>query len=368
MNANQHPAIELLCKLISTESFSGQEDQTVQHIIDFLHGNRIKTKRIGNNAIAGLNNYDGRKPVVLLNSHHDTVRPNKQWTKDPFTAEFEEDKLFGLGSNDAGASLVSLICVYVELQKQELPFHLILVASAEEENSGTNGIESVLPMLPEIHCGLVGEPTGMNAAIAERGLMVLDCTAKGKSGHAAGNEGENAITTAIKDIQWFQNYQFPQYSEWLGAVKMTVTIINAGSQHNVVPAECSFTVDVRIPETYTHEEILQTIKQHVSSEVKPRSLRMRSSSIATDHPLVHAAKSCGKQLYGSPTSSDQALMPFPTIKIGPGDSARSHTADEFIYCNEIINAITDYKNILLRLGAELNETQSKNITEILKVK
>lgn len=368
MSENKHPAIELLCKLISTESFSGQEGQTAQHIIDFLHSNRISTQRVGHNVIAGLNNYDGSKPVVLLNSHHDTVRPNKQWTKEPFTPEFEEDKLFGLGSNDAGASLVSLICAFVELKEQELPFHLILVASAEEENSGTNGIESVLPFLPVIYCGVVGEPTGMNAAIAERGLMVLDCTAKGKSGHAARNEGDNAITHAIKDIQWFHNFQFPKASEWLGAVQMTCTIINSGSQHNVVPAECSFTVDVRIPETYTHEEILQTIKQNVSSEVKPKSLRMRSSSIAIDHPIVRAAEFCGKQLYGSPTSSDQALMPFPTVKIGPGDSARSHTADEFIYCSEIINAITDYKNILLRLSVELNETQSKNTTEILNVR
>jgi acetylornithine deacetylase len=296
------------------------------------------------------------------------VRPNKHWTKDPFLPVFEDDKLFGLGSNDAGASLVSLIYAYVELQKQELPFHLVLVASAEEENSGTNGIESVLPVLPEIYCGVVGEPTGMNAAIAERGLMVLDCLAKGKSGHAARNEGENAITNAIKDIQWFHNYQFPKISEWLGGVKMTVTLINAGSQHNVVPAECSFTVDVRIPETYTHEEILQTIKQHVSSEVKPRSLRMRSSSIAIDHPIVRAAKFCGKQLYGSPTSSDQALMPFATMKIGPGDSARSHTADEFIYCSEILNAISDYKRILIRFAEELNESHLKNTTELIEVK
>lgn len=368
MNAKQHPAIQLLCQLISTESFSGQEGQTAQHIMDFLHDNRITTKRIGNNVIAGLDNYDGMKPVVLLNSHHDTVRPNKHWTKDPFIPVLEEDKLFGLGSNDAGASLVSLICAYVELKEQELPFHLILVASAEEENSGTNGIESVLPVLPVIYCGVVGEPTGMNTAIAERGLMVLDCLAKGKSGHAARNEGENAITNAIKDIQWFQNYQFPQYSEWLGGVKMTVTLINAGSQHNVVPAECSFTVDVRIPETYTHEEILQTIKQHVSSEVKPRSLRMRSSSIAIDHPLVRAAQINGTQVYGSPTSSDQALMPFPTVKIGPGDSARSHTADEFIYCSEIINAIADYKNILLRLGEELNIELAKNTNELIETK
>lgn len=367
MNANQHPAIELLCKLISTESFSGQEDQTVQHIIDFLHGNRIKTKRIGNNVIAGLNNYDGSKPVVLLNSHHDTVRPNKHWSKDPFTPVFEEDKLFGLGSNDAGASLVSLISVYVDLHQLELPFHLILIASAEEENSGCNGIESVLPHLPEINCGIVGEPTGMYAAIAERGLMVLDCIAKGKAGHAAREEGENAIANAIKDINWFQNFQFPKISEWLGRVKMTVTIINAGSQHNVVPAECKFTVDVRIPETYTHEEILQTIKQHVSSEVNPRSLRMRSSSIAIDHPLVHAAQYSGMKLYGSPTSSDQALMSFPTVKIGPGDSARSHTADEFIYCSEIINAISDYKKFLLQFGEELKKTESKNTTELIDV-
>lgn len=368
MSENIHPAIELLCKLISTESFSGQEGQTAQHIINFLHNNRITTKRIGNNVIAGLDNYDGKKPVVLLNSHHDTVRPNNHWTKDPFIPVFEEDKLFGLGSNDAGASLVSLICAYVELKEQELPFHLILVASAEEENSGSNGIESVLPMLPEIHCGIVGEPTGMNVAIAERGLMVLDCLAKGKSGHAAGNEGENAITNAIKDIQWFQDYQFPKYSEWLGGVKMTVTLINAGSQHNVVPAECSFTVDVRIPETYTHEEILQTIKQHVSSEVNPRSLRMRSSSIAIDHPLARAAQSNGKKVYGSPTSSDQALMPFPTVKIGPGDSARSHTADEFIYCSEITDAIADYKNILLRLDEELNIELAKNTNELIDTK
>jgi acetylornithine deacetylase len=366
MTTGHHHVIELLCKLIRTPSLSGQENITANIIADYLHQHGITTQRYGNNIVAG-NDKDAKgKPVVLLNSHHDTVRPADHWSSDPLVPTIINGKITGLGSNDAGGALVALITTYIELHNKDLPFHLILVASAEEENSGHNGIESVLPHLPEIYCGIVGEPTLMNAAVAERGLMVLDCVAHGVSGHAARDEGRNAIVEAIDDINWFHSFRFPEISEWLGEVKMTATIINAGTLHNVIPGECRFTVDVRVTDVYTHEEILSTIRANVKSKVTPRSLRMRSSRIETEHPLVKAVVACGKHLYGSPTSSDQALMNFPTLKTGPGDSARSHTADEFIYADEIINGIRDYKSILHHLADELRTSEPQfKATEII---
>jgi acetylornithine deacetylase len=258
----------------------------------------------------------------------------------------EDGKLYGLGSNDDGASLVSLLQVFRVLREQQLPFNLIYLVSAEEEVSGKNGIEHVLPMLPHIDIALVGEPTGMQPAIAEKGLMVLDVTAHGKAGHAARNEGDNAIYRAIKDIQWFQTYRWEKESELLGPVKMSVTIINAGTQHNVVPDKCTFTVDVRSNELYTNQELYEQICRHVESDVQARSFRLNSSSIELTHPLVQRIIQLGGRPFGSPTLSDQALMPFPSLKMGPGQSSRSHTADEYIEVKEIEEAIDFYLKVL----------------------
>jgi acetylornithine deacetylase len=286
----------------------------------------------------------------LLNSHHDTVRPNPGYTRDPFSPDIENGKLFGLGSNDAGGPLVSLIMTFFYFYEHpNLKYNLVMAATAEEEVSGTNGIELIWNDLPKIDFAIVGEPTLTDIAVAEKGLLVLDCFTKGKAGHAAREEGVNAIYLAIKDIEWFRTYRFPKVSEALGEVKMSVTVIHAGQAHNQVPAECTFTVDIRATDAYTLEEILETVKQHVSCEVKPRSLRLRPSGIAADHPVVVAGKALGKKLYGSPTTSDQALIPAPSIKMGPGDSARSHSADEFIFVNEIETGINSYITLLEKI-------------------
>ena len=347
-NRPYQEAVELLQKLIATPSFSMEEDKTAGIIEDFFSKKNIPTNRLLNNVWAVNKYFDETRPTILLNSHHDTVKPNPQCTKDPFSPIVEDGKLFGLGSNDAGGCLVSLIeafCHFYEMEKLE--YNLVIAATAEEEISGKNGIESVLSSLPEIDFAIVGEPTLTNLAIAEKGLLVLDCTATGKAGHAAREEGENAIYKAMADIQWFQNFQFPKISETLGPIKMSVTSINTENKaHNVVPAACSFIVDIRVTDAYTHEEILETIKQHVQSEIKPRSMRLRSSKIDKDHPLVVAGTKLGKQTYGSPTTSDGALIPAPVLKCGPGDSARSHTADEFIYLKEIEEGISTYIKIL----------------------
>ena len=280
----------------------------------------------------------------MLNSHHDTVKPNPQYTKDPFSPLIEDGKLFGLGSNDAGGGLVSLLATFLYYyDKASLKYNVIFAATAEEEISGTGGIEYTLPYLPAIDCAIVGEPTEMQMAVAERGLMVLDCVSHGKAGHAARDEGENAISKSLKDIEWFNSYQFPKVSSLLGANKMSVTVIETENKaHNVVPAQCKFVVDTRINELYSFEEVLDIIKANVKSDIKPRSTRLRSTSIALEHPLVKAGASIGRTSYGSPTTSDKALMPFPALKIGPGDSARSHTANEYIYIDEIKNGIELY--------------------------
>jgi acetylornithine deacetylase len=340
-------AINLLQQLIAIPSFSKEEDKTAIVLEGFFKQHNVVAHRKGNNVWAQNLNFNSSLPTILLNSHHDTVKPNSQYTRDPFTAEIFDGKLYGLGSNDAGGPLVCLIAAFLHFYSQKnLKYNIVLAATAEEEISGTGGVESIWELLPKIDFAIVGEPTLCNIAIAEKGLMVLDCISRGKAGHAAREEGVNAIYEAFKDIQWIQHYKFPKVSETLGEIKMTVTIINAGRQHNVVPAECSYTVDVRITDQYSLEEVLALIQQNVKSEVTPRSMRMRSSGIASDHVLVQAAKKMNLELYGSPTTSDQALIPVPSVKMGPGDSARSHTADEFIYIAEIVKGIDSYISLL----------------------
>jgi acetylornithine deacetylase len=340
-------AIDLLKSLIATPSFSKEEAGTAELITAFLERRGVKAERRANNVWALNRYFDASKPTVLLNSHHDTVKPNPGYTRDPFLPEVIDGKLYGLGSNDAGGPLVSLIATFLHYNDcAGLNYNVILAASAEEEISGKEGIERVWDALPKVDFAIVGEPTLCEMATAEKGLMVLDCTARGVPGHAAREEGVNAIYRALPDIEWFRTYAFPRVSTTLGAMKMSVTIMQAGSQHNVVPSECRFTVDVRVTDAYTLEEALDIIRQHVECEVVPRSLRMRSSGIAADHPIVKAAVKHGVKRYGSPTTSDQALIPAPSVKIGPGDSARSHSADEFIYVDEIAQGINTYIKLL----------------------
>ena len=347
-NKPYQDAVELLQKLIATPSFSKEEDKTADIIEQFFSKNNIPSNRLLNNVWAVNKYFDENKQTILLNSHHDTVKPNAQYTKDPFSPIIEEGKLFGLGSNDAGGCLVSLITAFCHFYEiKNLKYNIVIAATAEEEISGKQGIESILSSLPKIDFAIVGEPTLTNLAIAEKGLLVLDCIVPGKAGHTAREEGDNAIYKAMQDISWFQHFQFPKISETLGAVKMSVTSINTENKaHNVVPAACSFIVDIRVTDLYTHEEILETISEHVQSEIKPRSMRLRSSKIEKDHPLVQAGIKLGKQMYGSPTTSDAALIPAPVLKCGPGDSARSHTADEFIYLKEIEEGINTYIKIV----------------------
>ena len=341
-------AVHLLRNLIATPSFSKEEYGTASLLTVYLGKKDIVHYRIGNNVFARNKFYTEGKPTLLLNSHHDTVRPNKGYTLDPFQPLEKAGRLYGLGSNDAGGCLVSLIAAFLYFyDRQDLPFNLVLAATAEEEISGTQGIEMALPHLGPVSFGIVGEPTQLEMAIAERGLLVIDCVAEGRAGHAARNEGENALYKAIEDIQWIRQYQFDRTSDLLGPTRMTVTVIGTeNQQHNVVPPQCKFVIDVRVNECYRFEEILDLLGQHLKSSFKPRSVRMKSSSIALDHPLVKAGLSLGKGYYGSPTTSDKALMPFPTLKMGPGDSARSHTADEYIYLEEIKTGIETYIQLI----------------------
>ena len=339
-------AITLLSSLVSIPSVSREEQQVADFLQNYMERSGIMTGRSGNNIWCISPMFDTKKPTILLNSHIDTVKPVNGWRKQPFTAKMEDGKLYGLGSNDAGASVVSLFEVYRYLSATEQAYNLIFLASCEEEVSGKNGIESVLPQLPPIALGVVGEPTEMHPAIAEKGLMVLDVTAHGKAGHAARDEGENAIYKALDDIQWFRNYRFPKESSFLGPVKMSVTQVNAGTQHNVVPDICTFVVDIRSNECYSNEELFQEICSHIQSEAKARSFRLNSSHIDAEHPFVKRAVELGRTPFGSPTLSDQALMRFPSVKIGPGKSSRSHTADEYIRVSEIEEAIGMYIKIL----------------------
>lgn len=340
-------AKQLLMDLISTPSFSGEEGQTALLIENFLKEERVPYKREYHNVWAVNQYYDQNKPSILLNSHHDTVMPNKAYTRDPFHAEISEGKIFGLGSNDAGGSLVSLIAAFVYFYaKKDLAYNLILLASAEEESSGDLGIRSMVPLLPEIDFAIVGEPTQMHLAVAEKGLLVLDCYARGEAGHAAHSKGNNAIYKAMNAIKWFETYKFDLVSETLNDTKMTVTQVEAGSQHNVVSSVCHFVVDIRVNDLYNNLEVLNIVKKNVDVEVKERSMRLNSSSIPLDHEIVKAGIKLGRDIYGSPTLSDQSNLTCPSLKLGPGDSLRSHTANEFIYEQEIDEGIDLYIKLL----------------------
>ena len=350
-NSLYDSAVLLLKQLIATPSFSKEEQQTAEIIAAFFDQHQIEFERVGNNLFAKNKHYDINKPTILLNSHHDTVLPNKGYTLNPFDPIEREGKLFGLGSNDAGGCLVSLMATFVHFYNQEnTAYNIVFAASAEEEISGVNGIELVLPKLGKIDFGIVGEPTQLEMAVAERGLMVIDCIAQGRAGHAAREEGENALYKAMEDINWIKNFKFEKVSSLLGQCRLSVTVIETDNkQHNVVPGQCKFVIDARINELYNFDEIQEVFKMNLKSSFMPRSTRMKSTSIALDHPLVKAGIQLGKGYYGSPTTSDKALMPFPTLKMGPGDSARSHTADEFIYLREIEEGINCYIQLIEKI-------------------
>lgn len=346
-NALAQEAIALLKQLISTQSFSREEEGTATLIEAFFQRKGIPFHRKKNNIWAYNRYFDASKPTVLLNSHHDTVKPNPSWTLNPYEPLEKDGKLFGLGSNDAGGSLCSLIVTFCHFyDNPHLTYNVVMAATAEEEISGREGLELIVADLPPIEFAIVGEPTEMHLAVAEKGLLVLDCIAHGKSGHAAREEGENAIYKAIDDIQWIRSYQYPKVSPTLGPIKMSVTIVNAGTQHNVVPDSCKFTIDVRVTDQYTLEEIIDIINQNIKSEIAARSVRLRPSSIPMEHPIVQAGVRLGRNTYGSPTTSDQALIDCPSLKMGPGHSGRSHTADEFIYLHEIEEGVAQYIKML----------------------
>lgn len=340
-------AIALLKALIETPSFSSEEDQTALLIENWFTQNNIPFERENNNVWAFNKHFDKNKPTLLLNSHHDTVKPNQGYTNDPFEAIVNDGKLYGLGSNDAGGCLVSLLATFVHFYSNEnLPYNLVMVASAEEESSGKNGLNSVLKHLPELECAIVGEPTLMQLAVAEKGLLVLDVIVKGTASHAAHNNPDNPIYNAIPVIEWFKDYQFEKISEVLGPVKMTVTQVSAGKQHNVVPAECHLVVDIRVNDCYNNKEILETVRQHVTAEINPRSMHLNASSIPVSHGLVQAGIALGRTTYGSPTLSDQSVLSCKSLKLGPGETLRSHSANEFIFINEIEEGIQLYIKIL----------------------
>lgn len=351
INSLSDASIAFLKKLVAIPSFSMQEEGTADLLEDYLIYNGVSAQRWKNNVYAFNQYYDPAKPTVLLNSHHDTVKPNKSYSRDPFLAEVIDDKLYGLGSNDAGGSLVSLMAVFMHFHNNSnLKYNLAFAATAEEEISGANGIEGLLPELPVLDCAIVGEPTGMKMAVAEKGLMVLNGIAKGIAGHAAREEGVNAIYIAAADTIWFRDYRFDRVSDLLGPVKMSVTSIETTNKaHNVVPDECTFVVDIRLNELYSHQEVLDIIRSNVKTEVSPRSTRLKSSSIPLEHPLVKAGEGIGLEKFGSSTLSDCALLNIPALKLGPGQSERSHTADEYIYLDEIRKGISIYIDLLNQL-------------------
>ena len=350
MNTTQ--AIDLLKRLIATPSVSRDEAAAADLMQAEFERWGFVPKRNGNNVWAEAWPYDEAKPTILLDAHIDTVKPNAAWVRDPFIPSVEGDRLYGLGSNDTGASVVTMFATFVRLSKSEQPYNLIMLVSAEEEVTGTGGVRAVLQELPAIDFALVGEPTSLQPAVAEKGLMVLDCTSHGVAGHAAREEGVNAIYKALKDIEWFRTHRFERVSPMLGEVKMTVTGVEAGTQHNVVPAECRFMVDVRVNECYQNEELLAEIREAVECDVQPRSTHLNSSAIALDYPAVERLVAIGRVPFGSPTMSNQAVMPFTTLKLGPGDSARSHTADEYILLSEIADAMELYFALLDNLKIE----------------
>ena len=345
----QQEATDLLRSLIETPSFSGEEQHTANLIREWLEDRGIPCKQKDNNVFALNQAFDPSKPTLLINSHHDTVTPNKAYTRDPFLASVEDGKLYGLGSNDAGGCLVSLMAVFARwYSEKDLTHNLVLVASAEEENSGPNGLCSVLEVLPHIDVALVGEPTQMDLAIAEKGLVVFDGVVRGTPSHAAHPNPDNAIYNTLPVLEWFRDVQFPKVSEMLGEVKVTVSQIQGGKQHNAVPAQVELVVDVRVNDCYSNQEIAEILSRDAPCELKPRSLRLNSSCISPDHPLVQAGVYLGRNTYGSPTLSDQAALSCPSLKMGPGDSTRSHSADEFIYLREIHEGIEMYSEMLGR--------------------
>ena len=348
MTQLQDNALTLLKELIQIQSFSKEEDGTADLLEKWFADKGIVATRNRNNVWAVNQHFDAAKPTLLLNSHHDTVKPNAAYTRDPFLPTVEDGKLYGLGSNDAGGCLVGLLAAFSYFYEQEnLAYNLVIAATAEEENSGENGIAFLLPLLPKIDVAIVGEPTLLDLAIAEKGLVVLDAVVKGTPGHAAHTQNtENPINKALQELSWFDSFQFPKLSEALGAVKMTVTQVNAGSQHNVVPAELHFVVDVRVTDAYTNQEVLDLVQAHSNCEIKARSLRLNSSSIDPTHPLVKAGVKLGKNTYGSPTLSDQSRLICQSLKLGPGDSLRSHSADEFIYVQEVMDGVEFYIKLL----------------------
>jgi len=340
-------AVELLKQLVAAPSFSREEDITARILEDFFRERHIPLERKGNNIWVRSRYWKEDRPTLLLNSHHDTVRPAKAWTRTPFQPQIEDGKLYGLGSNDAGGCLVSLISAFLHFyEARELPVNLVLAATAEEEISGANGIASVVPELGELWAGIIGEPTLLQMAVAEKGLMVIDAEAQGKAGHAAREEGINAVYVALEDIEWLRRHRFERVSPRLGPVKVSVTQIEAGHQHNVVPDRCTFVIDVRTNELYSNQEAFEILQQNTKSELRPRSFRLNSSRIEEDHPLVQSGQQLDLTVFGSPTLSDQALLRIPTLKIGPGDSARSHTADEFIFLEEIEQGIRTYIQLI----------------------
>ena len=339
-------AVELLKKLIATPSVSRNEKDAADIMEQTIRSYGFEPQREANNLWIIDPHYDESRPTLLLNAHIDTVKPVASWSRDPFSPDVEDGVLYGLGSNDCGGGLCSLLQIFRILTEKPQHYNLIYLASAEEEVSGKDGITRALPQLPHIDLAIVGEPTGMNPAVAEKGLMVLDVIAHGKSGHAARNEGVNAIYEALDDMRWIRDYKFEKVSEFLGPTKMTLTVVNAGTQHNVIPDKCTMLVDIRTNEFYDNEEVYEFIRQHLKSEVKAHSFRLKSSRIDPEHPLIKKCVAMGMKPFGSPTLSDQALMHFPSFKLGPGESSRSHSANEFIRISEISDAIAKYETLL----------------------
>ena len=339
-------AVELLKKLIATPSVSRNEKDAADIMEQTIRSYGFEPQREANNLWIIDPHYDESRPTLLLNAHIDTVKPVASWSRDPFSPDIEDGVLYGLGSNDCGGGLCSLLQIFRMLTEKPQSYNLIYLASAEEEVSGKDGITRALPLLPHIDLAIVGEPTGMNPAVAEKGLMVLDVIAHGKSGHAARNEGVNAIYEALDDMRWIRDYKFEKVSEFLGPTKMTLTVVNAGTQHNVIPDKCTMLVDIRTNEFYDNEEVYEFIRQHLKSEVKAHSFRLKSSRIDPEHPLIRKCVAMGMKPFGSPTLSDQALMHFPSFKLGPGESSRSHSANEFIRISEIRDAIAKYETLL----------------------
>ena len=338
--------VQLLKKLIATPSVSRNEKDAADIMEQTIRSYGFEPQREANNLWIIGPHYDESRPTLLLNAHIDTVKPVASWSRDPFSPDVEDGVLYGLGSNDCGGGLCSLLQIFRMLTEKPQSYNLIYLASAEEEVSGKDGITRALPLLPHIDLAIVGEPTGMNPAVAEKGLMVLDVIAHGKSGHAARNEGVNAIYEALDDMRWIRDYKFEKVSEFLGPTKMTLTVVNAGTQHNVIPDKCTMLVDIRTNEFYDNEEVYEFIRQHLKSEVKAHSFRLKSSHIDPEHPLIRKCVAMGMKPFGSPTLSDQALMHFPSFKLGPGESSRSHSANEFIRINEIRDAIAKYETLL----------------------